>query len=217
MADLTLHTYWRSSAAYRVRIALNLKGLSYKSVFVDLLKAGGENWKPEYRKINPQGFVPALQVGDDILTQSMAIIEYLDEVYPEPRLLPEDPVKKAYIRSLVQLIACDIHPVNNLRIIDYLKNPLGIDQAARDQWYQHWISEGFKALEVQLVNHRTGLYGCGDSPCLLDAFLIPQVYNAHRFHCDMTQFPVIEQVNHQCFLLESFQQASPDHQEDALK
>lgn len=216
MSDLTLYTYWRSSAAYRVRIALNLKGLSYQSIYVDLLKQGGENWQPEYRQINPQGLVPALVVDGQIFTQSLSIIEYLEEIHPNPALLPSDVMKRAYARSLAQIVACEIHPLNNLWVLGYLESTLAIDKAQRNQWYRHWIMAGFNAFEALLKTHQFGEFCHGDLPGLADAFLIPQVYNARRFNCELNVFPNITRIEQACLSLNAFQQAVPEVQADAI-
>src|SRR6185436_13247867 len=175
--SMILYDYFRSSAAYRVRIALNLKGLEAERRFIHLRK--GEQRAPDYLKTNPQGLVPTLVVGDRALTQSMAIIEYLEEKHPQPPLLPAAPEDRAWVRAIAQAIACDIHPVDNLRVLQYLER-LGVDSAARDAWYTHWIVEGFSALEPQLAARATGSLCLGDTPTIADVFLVPQVANARR-------------------------------------
>jgi len=210
---MKLYDYWRSSASYRVRIALNLKGVPYEHICVHLVKDGGQQLTPDYKAKNPQGFVPALELGDGtILTQSMAIIEYLDEVLPEPNFLPKDPLKRAEVRSLANLIASDIHPVNNLRILKYLTDELGVADEPKLQWYRHWIEEGFKALEMRLGMSD---FCVGETPTLADICLVPQVYNAHRFNVDMTQFPKIAHINENCLQLQTFAKAVPELQPDA--
>jgi maleylacetoacetate isomerase len=208
-----LYTYFRSSAAYRVRIALNLKGLSADMVPIHLQKAGGLNKKPEYRAVNPQMRVPALRLDSgDVLTQSLAIIEYLDEVHPEPPLLPRDGVERARVRALAQLIACDIHPLNNVSPLRYLKNELGQDQAKIDRWYHHWILEGFDAMEVMV---RPAPYAFGSAVTLADICLVPQVYNARRLKVPLDRFPKVVAIDATCAKLAAFERAQPENQPDA--
>jgi len=208
-----LYTYFRSSAAYRVRIALNLKGLSSEMISIHLQKQGGLNKKPEYRAVNPQMRVPALQLDSgDVLIQSLAIIEYLDEVYPKPPLLPRDPLERAKVRALAQMIACDIHPLNNTSPLRYLKHQLGQDQAKIDAWYHHWILEGFEPLETML---RPGPYAFGGEVTLADICLVPQVYNARRLKVPLDRFPKIVAVDAACAKLGPFEQARPENQPDA--
>jgi maleylacetoacetate isomerase len=210
---LQLYTYFRSSAAYRVRIALNLKGLSADMVPIHLQKAGGLNKKPEYRAVNPQMRVPALRLDSgDVLTQSLAIIEYLDEVHPEPPLLPRDGVERARVRALAQLIACDIHPLNNVSPLRYLKNELGQDQAKIDRWYHHWILEGFDAMEVMV---RPAPYAFGSAVTLADICLVPQVYNARRLKVPLDRFPKVVAIDATCAKLAAFERAQPENQPDA--
>jgi maleylacetoacetate isomerase len=208
-----LYTYFRSSAAYRVRIALNLKGLSSEMISIHLQKQGGLNKKPEYRAVNPQMRVPALQLDSgDVLIQSLAIIEYLDEVHPKPPLLPRDPLERAKVRALAQMIACDIHPLNNTSPLRYLKHQLGQDQAKIDAWYHHWILEGFEPLETML---RPGPYAFGGEVTLADICLVPQVYNARRLKVPLDRFPKIVAVDAACAKLGPFEQARPENQPDA--
>jgi maleylacetoacetate isomerase len=208
-----LYTYFRSSAAYRVRIALNLKGLSAEMIPIHLQKAGGLNKKPEYRAVNPQMRVPALRLDSgDVLTQSLAIIEYLDEVVPEPPLLPRDPVERAKVRALAQLIACDIHPLNNTSPLRYLKHALGQEQAKIDEWYHYWILEGFAALETMV---RPGPYAYGSTVTLADTCLVPQVYNARRLKVPLDRFPEVVAIDAACGKLAAFEQARPENQPDA--
>ncbi|HYY36323.1 MAG TPA: maleylacetoacetate isomerase [Xanthobacteraceae bacterium] len=210
---MQLYTYFRSSAAYRVRIALNLKGLSAEMVPIHLQKAGGLNKKPEYRAVNPQMRVPALRLDSgELLTQSLAIIEYLDEVVPEPPLLPRDPVERAKVRSIAQLIACDIHPLNNVSALRYLKNELGQDQAKIDRWYHHWILEGFDAMEVMV---RPAPYAFGSAVTLADICLVPQVYNARRLKAPLDRFPKLVAIDAACAKLAAFERARPENQPDA--
>ena len=210
---MKLYTYFRSSAAYRVRIALNLKGLSSEMISIHLQKQGGLNKKPEYRAVNPQMRVPALQLDSgDVLIQSLAIIEYLDEVHPKPLLLPRDPIERAKVRALAQVIACDIHPLNNTSPLRYLKHQLGQDQAKIDAWYHHWILEGFEPLETML---RPAPYAFGGEVTLADICLVPQVYNARRLKVPLDRFPKIVAVDAACAKLGPFEQARPENQPDA--
>jgi maleylacetoacetate isomerase len=212
--DLVLYHYWRSSAAYRVRIALNLKGLPYKVVPVHLVKDGGQQHQPSFLAINPQGLVPVLLRDGQAITQSMAICEYLDECYKHKPLLPKDPLQRARIRALTLSIACDIHPLNNLRVVKYLQKRFDgdFDQMA---WMQHWMSSGFQALEWQL----DPAFGAGDNlstrPGLFECFLIPQVYNAERFELDMLPYPQIMKIVEHCRSLPEFVKAKPENQPDA--
>ena len=210
---MKLYTYFRSSAAYRVRIALNLKNLASDMIPIHLQKEGGLNKKPEYRALNPQMRVPALALDSgDILIQSLAIIEYLDEVHPQPPLLPRDPLARAKVRALAQLIACDIHPLNNVGPLRYLKNELGRDQTSIDAWYQHWILEGFDALEAMLG---PGPYASGEAVTLADICLVPQVSNARRLKVPLDRFPKIVAVDAACARLPAFEKARPENQPDA--
>lgn len=214
---LTLYTYFRSSAAYRVRIALHLKGLPYASVPVHLLRGGGEQHAPAYAQLNPTELVPTLVEGDLALGQSLAIMEYLEERHPAPALLPGDAAGRARVRALAQSIACDIHPLNNLRVLQYLKNELQLDEAARQQWCQHWITLGFTALEAQLQHSpRTGVFCHGDTPTLADCCLIPQLFNARRLDTALEAFPHIRRIEAACLALEAFQRAAPSAQPDAV-
>ncbi|WP_432696014.1 maleylacetoacetate isomerase [Marinobacterium sp. YM272] len=215
-SELDLYTYWRSSAAYRVRIALNLKQVPYNAKSVSLIANGGEQKLPEYARINPQKLVPSLVAGDQVLTQSMAILEYLDEVHPQVPILPETALDRARVRSLAQLIACDIHPVNNLRVLQYLGSELNVDKEARDTWYRHWITEGFTALETLLSGAKeTGTFCHGDTPTMADIALIPQMYNARRFDVDLSAFPTLVRIEAACNRLDAFIDASPEKQPDA--
>jgi maleylacetoacetate isomerase len=210
---VTLYGYFRSSAAYRLRIALNLKGLSPELVSIHLQKEGGLNRKPDFRAINPQMRVPALKLDSgDVLIQSLAIIEYLDETHPQPPLLPRDPIQRAKVRALAQVIACDIHPLNNVGPLRYLKNALGQEQAKIDAWYHHWILDGFEALEALL---QPGPYAFGGEVTLADVCLVPQVYNATRFKVPLDRFPRIVAVNAACLQLPAFDKARPENQPDA--
>ncbi len=210
---MTLYSYFRSSAAYRVRIAFNFKGLSYETAPIHLQKEGGQNRKPAYRAINPQMRVPALRLDSgELITQSLAIIEYLDEIHPQPPLLPRAPVERAQVRALSQLVACDIHPLNNLGPLRYLKNELGQDQSKIDAWYQHWILEGFDAVEAMI---RSGPYAYGAEVTLADLCLVPQVANARRLKVPLDRFPGIVAVDAACAKLSAFEAARPENQPDA--
>jgi maleylacetoacetate isomerase len=205
-----LHDYFRSSAAYRVRIALNLKGVEYDSRPVDLRT--GEQKDDTYRALNPQGFVPMLEIGDHRLTQSLAIIVYLDQAFPEPRLMPADPFDGAHVRALAMTIACDIHPINNLRVLKYLGGMLAVAEAQRDDWYRHWIAEGFAALEA-LAGPRSGKFMFGDEVSLADVCLVPQMYNARRFDVPLDAFPTLVRADASASALAAFADARPDKQE----
>jgi maleylpyruvate isomerase len=208
-----LYSYFRSSAAYRTRIVLNLKGIAYETVPIHLVKDGGHNKRPEYRAVNPQMRVPALVLDDgDVLIQSLAIIEYLDETHRQPPLLPADPIERAKVRAAAQLIACDIHPLNNTAPLRYLKNDLGHDQPAIDAWYHHWILTGFEALEAML---RPGPYAFGPTVTLADVCLVPQVYNARRLKVPLDRFRGIVAVDAACLKLPAFDKARPENQPDA--
>jgi maleylpyruvate isomerase len=212
-SNVKLYSYFRSSAAYRVRIAFNLKGLSYETVPIHLQKEGGQQLKPDYRAVNPQMRVPTLKLDSgELLTQSLAIIEYLDEVHPQPALLPRDPVDRAKVRALAQLIACDIHPINNLAPLRYLKNELGQDQAKIDAWYHHWVLAGFDALEAMV---QPGPYAFGVDVTLADICLVPQVANARRLKVPLERFPKLVAIDAACAALPAFQKAQPENQPDA--
>ncbi|RFU47099.1 maleylacetoacetate isomerase [Paraburkholderia sp. DHOC27] len=213
---MKLYSYFRSSAAYRVRIALNLKGLPFEYAPVHLLRDGGEQLKPEYRRLNPDGIVPTLIDDGHVLQQSLAIIEYLEETHPEPPLLPKAPLDRAYVRSVALQVACEIHPVDNLRVLKYLKHTLGVADGARDEWYKHWIENGFTTLEEHLANDsRTGAFCFGDTPTLADACLVPQVFNAQRFKIDVTRFPTIQRICDHAAQIDAFARAAPGVQPDA--
>ena len=214
--QIVLYSYWRSSAAYRVRIALNLKGLPFTTIPVNLVRQGGEQLGEEYRRINPQGLVPVLSHQGHVLTQSMAICEYLDEVFPCYLLLPPDPAARAEVRALALQVACEIHPLNNLRVQKYLASQPGepIDTLA---WMDHWMTEGFSAIEKQLQNSLdTGSTYISGRPGLFECFLVPQVYNAERFGVDMSRFKLIRNIVSQCRGLPVFQNAAPENQPDAV-
>ena len=218
MSDqLQLYSYWRSSAAYRVRIGLNLKRLTYDLVPVHLVADGGQQHSAGYRQINPQALVPTLGHGHRKLTQSVAILEYLDEVWPTPPLLPAVARDRQRVRALAQLVACDIHPINNLRVLQYFENEWNVPQPEREGWVRHWIESGFAAFEALLDDHpSTGAFCDGDVPTLADCCLIPQVYNARRFGVDMARYPTIERIERACMALPEFEAAAPHNQPDAL-
>ena len=217
MADrLCLYSYWRSSAAYRVRIGLNLKGLPYELMTVHLLRDGGEQHSEAYRQANPQQLVPVLQHGQRMLRQSMAILEYLDEMWPEPPLLPAVARDRQRVRALAQLVACDIHPLNNLRVLQYFERDWGVPQAERDVWVKHWMAEGFAAFEALLEDHpSTGVFCEGDVPGLADCCLVPQMYNARRFGMDLSPYPTMLRIEQACLALPAFDAARPERQPDA--
>jgi maleylpyruvate isomerase len=213
---LKLYSYFRSSASYRVRIALNLKGLPYDTLPVHLVRDGGEQLQPAYRAVNPDAIVPTLVQGDDVLMQSVAIIEYLDEVHPAPSLLPGTPLDRAFIRSIALQVACEIHPMNNLRVLKYLKHQLKVDEAAKNAWYAHWIEAGFASLEKRLADDpRVGTFCFGESPTLADLCLVPQVFNARRFNVDVSGYPTIERIVDHAATLDAFARAAPAEQPDA--
>jgi maleylpyruvate isomerase len=213
---MKLYSYFRSSAAYRVRIALNLKGLPCEIAPVHLVRDGGQHLKPAYRALNPDATLPTLVDGGDVMTQSIAIIEYLEEMYPEPALLPGTPSDRAFIRSLALQVACEIHPVNNMRVLKYLKNELGVSDEARDAWYRHWVEAGFDSLEKRLAGDaRVGAFCFGDSPTLADLCLVPQVFNARRFCVDVSRYPTIERIDALAGQIDAFHRAAPAQQSDA--
>ncbi|MGH8225996.1 MAG: maleylacetoacetate isomerase [Gammaproteobacteria bacterium] len=212
---MELYGYWRSSAAYRIRIALNLKGLEAQLHFVNLRE--GEQKGEDYRRLNALGRVPTLVDDGQVFTQSLAILEYLEERYPEPRLLPEDAGERARVRALAQVVACDIHPLNNLGVLNYMENDLGVDSAKKTAWYRHWVATGFEALEAMLADSRTGRFCHDNTPGLADLCLVPQVYNARRFECDLAPYPTIVRIDAACAELEAFTRAAPEAQPDACK
>ena len=213
---MKLYTYFRSSAAFRVRIALNLKGLPYEAVPVHLVREGGEQHRAGYRAVNPAGLVPALEVDGHVLTQSLAIIEYLDETHPSPALLPADAPGRARVRAIAQAIACDIHPLNNLRVLRHLKRELGVSEEQRDAWYRHWVETGLAVVEAMVANDaRTGRYCHGDAPGLAECCLVPQLFNAHRFGCRTDHLPTLLRIAAECEALDEFRLASPASQPDA--
>ena len=219
--SLTLYTYFRSSAAYRVRIALNLKGLDVEMAPIHLLRKGGEQLSEAYLGINPEGLVPALvddndEEGSQVLTQSVAIMEYLDEMYPEPPLLPSAPLDRAYVRGIALAIACDIHPLNNLRVLRYLVRELGASEDAKNAWYRHWCEHGLAALEKRIsADGRAGKFCFGDMPTMADCCLVPQLANARRLDTDLSGMPTLLRIAENCAQLDAFIQAEPARQADA--
>jgi maleylpyruvate isomerase len=213
---MKLYTYFRSSAAYRVRIALNLKGLGYDAVPVHLLRGGGEHLREEYTRINPSGLVPTFQDDYITLTQSMAILEYLEDEHPAVPLMPKDAAGRARVREIAQIIACDIHPVNNLRVMRYLVHQLGLTDEAKTEWYRHWLVDGLGVLEKHLARDPSAGPLChGYLPTIADCFLVPQVFNAQRYNIDMTPYPNIVRINAACVALPAFVAAHPSNQPDA--
>jgi len=214
---LKLYSYWRSTAAYRVRAALNIKRLSYSIIPIHLVKDGGEQHNPEYAEKNPQELVPLLDDNGKLLSQSMAICEYIDEAYDGPQLLPSEPFLKAKVRSVCQVIACDIHPLDNLRVLQYLKGELQVSDEQKTTWYAHWILKGFAALEETLAEYKTqGPFCFGEELTLADVFLVSQMYNARRFEVDLSNFPRLVEIEQHCLTLDTFQDAKPEAQPDAV-
>jgi maleylpyruvate isomerase len=215
---MKLFGYWRSSAAYRVRIALNIKGLSAEHISVHLVRNGGEQHSPDYVALNPQHLVPTLvdtnEMGEFSLSQSLAIMEYLDEKHPQVLLLPTNIEDRAIVRAMAQSIACEVHPLNNLRVLQYLVDEMGLDEAAKLKWYHHWIKQGFAAYEQMLVRY-SGRYSFGDSVTMADLCLVPQVYNANRFNVPLDEFPHLLRVFNECQALPAFKNAAPEVQDDA--
>lgn len=213
---MKLYTYFRSSAAYRVRIALNLKGIAYDAIPVHLLKNGGEQHHEAYRAVHPGELLPALDVDGTVLTQSLAIVEYLEETHPFMPLLPPDALGRARVRALAQTIACDTHPLTNLRVLQHLKGELGVSEEAKLAWYRHWLADGMRVLEAQLANSAdTGRFCHGDTPTLADCCLVPQVFNANRFSVDLAPYPTIAAIDAACAGIPAFQAAHPAQQPDA--
>jgi len=214
--SLILYSYWRSSAAYRARIALNYLGLEHEVRPLALVGKNSDKVRAEYRKLNPQGLVPSLMDGEVVVTQSLAILEYLAEKHPVPALLPADPVARAHARQVAAVVCADIHPLNNLRVMQYLEHTLHLDQQARDDWYHHWILEGFRALEI-LLKPGAGPYCLGSDVTIADCCLIPQMYNAHRFSVPLDEFPTLSAIEEACLSLDAFDRARPENQTDAPK
>lgn len=210
---MKLYTWFRSSAAFRVRIALNLKGMRYDMQAIALPRAA--HHKPEYAALNPQALVPTLEEGDQLLTQSLAIMEYLEEKQPSPPLLPKDLIGRARVRSIALLVACEIHPLNNLRTLQYLRKSLGQSEEASKVWYQHWIADGFGKLEAELSRGATRKYCHGDTPTMADCCLVPQVFNAQRYKCDTNPYPTVMRVFAECMKVDAFDRAQPSKQPEA--
>ena len=211
---MKLYTFFRSSASFRVRIALNVKGLRYEPALVSLPK--GEHLEAKYRSINSQGLLPALDDAGHVLTQSLAIMEYLDEVHPGPKLLPSDPLDRAYVRALSQIVACEIHPLNNQRTLKHIRSAYKLDEEGVNAWYRHWIADGFRMMESFLTdNRKSGKYCFRDQVTMADCCLVPQVFNAQRYHCDLKPYPTVMQIYDACMKLEPFIQAQPSKQPDA--
>lgn len=211
---MKLYTYFRSSAAYRVRIALNIKNIAFETISKALLK--GEHRASEYLQLNPQGMIPALAMDGTVLSQSIAIMEYLEERHPTPPLLPDDPLARAQVRSMALAVACDIHPVNNLRVMNYLRQNFGQDDAGIARWYQHWVAAGFQGLEAQVRQFSSSQRYCfADSVSMADLCLVPQMYNARRFNCDLTPFPTLVAISSHLESLPAFAAARPEVQPDA--
>ena len=210
MAKPVLYDYFRSSASYRVRIALNLKGIDFEPRPVSLVQ--GDQQAESYRALNPQGFVPMLEIDGHRLTQSLAIIVYLDQTHRDPPLMPADPADGAHVRALAMAIACDIHPLNNLRVLKYLRGPLALSEEAKDEWYRHWVAEGLAALET-MAKPRAGAFLFGDSPTIADICLVPQMYNARRFDVPLDDYPTLLRADASATALEAFAAAHPDRQE----
>jgi maleylacetoacetate isomerase len=213
---ITLYSYYRSPASYRVRIALNIKELKYEYKAIHLVKNGGEQHAPEYKKLNPQEMVPALADGKTVLTQSLAIIEYLDEKHPEPALLPGKADQRAYARQIAQVCASDMHPLDTLRVLNYISGEFSVSQAQRAQWQKKWLIDGLAALEkiIESSPHRTGDFCCGKTVTLADICLIPQLYGARRLGVDISAWPTLAGIETACLALEAFQKASPEDQPD---
>jgi maleylpyruvate isomerase len=211
---MRLYTFFRSSASFRVRIALNYKGLAYEPALVSLPK--GEHLEAKYKAVNAQGLVPALDDAGHVLTQSLAIIEYLDEVHPGPKLLPADPFDRAYVRAFSQIVACEIHPLNNLRTLKHVRKTYGLDEEGVNAWYRHWIAEGFGMMEAFLARGKKhGKFCFRDQVTMADCCLVPQVFNAQRYNCDLKPYPTVMRLHEECMKLDAFIRAQPSKQPDA--
>ena len=213
---MKLYNYFRSSASFRVRIALNLKGLPYEYVVVHLTKDGGQQFDPSFRALNPDALIPVLADDDRTLTQSLAIIEYLEETHPEPPLLPRDAVERAYVRAIALGVACEIHPLNNLRVLRYLVRDLKVSEDDKNRWYRHWVESGLEVVERQLAGHPgTGRFCHGDTPTLADCTLVPQIHNAQRFDCRLEHVPTVMRIFGECMQLDAFGKTQPSACPDA--
>jgi maleylacetoacetate isomerase len=213
---MKLYSFFRSSASYRVRIALNLKRLSYEQAAIHLRRGGGEQLSAAYKAVNPQALVPALEVNGDILTQSLAIIEYLEETHPDPALLPGEPAQRALARSMAMIIACEVHPIQNLRVLNYVKKEYNQTDEQVNRWARHWIDLGLSALEQMIVaQSKRGRFCLGDAPTLADICLVPQLGNARRYGCDLSKYPAIVEIEKNCMALPAFANAAPEKQPDA--
>ena len=213
---MKLYTFFRSSASYRVRIALNLKGLTYEQAPIHLRRGGGEQLSASYRAINPQALVPTLEDNGRFLTQSLAILEYLNEKHPNPPLLPQDPADKALVRSMAMVIACEVHPIQNLRVLKHVKSTYELSDGQVNEWAQHWIDLGLSALEEMIAAQpKRGKFCFGDAPTLADICLVPQLGNARRYGCDLAQYPNVLSIEKTCLALSPFADAAPDKQPDA--
>ena len=213
---MKLYNYFRSSASFRVRIALNFKGLPYEYAVVHLTKGGGQQFAPEFRAINPDALIPVLDDEGQRLTQSLAIIEYLEETHPEPPLLPTAPLERAYVRAIALGVACEIHPLNNLRVLRYLVRDLKVTDEQKDAWYRHWVEEGLAAIEARLVaEKRSGRYALGNLVTLADVVIVPQIFNAKRFDCRLDHVPTVMRIFDHCMELPAFADAQPARQPDA--
>jgi maleylacetoacetate isomerase len=214
---MKLYSYFRSSASFRVRIALAMKGLSYDYIPVHLIKEGGQQFAPDYKALNPASLVPALQEdAGSVLTQSLAIIEYLEETRPEPPLLPKDAAGRARVRALALSIACEIHPLNNLRVLGYLTRTLGVSEEQKNAWYRHWVETGLATVEAMLAGDgRTGTFCHGETPTLADVVLVPQIFNAQRFNCRLDHVPTVMRIHERCLTVPAFARSVPAEQPDA--
>ncbi|MEO8186567.1 MAG: maleylacetoacetate isomerase [Burkholderiaceae bacterium] len=213
---MKLYNYFRSSATYRVRIALNLKGLPYEYLSVHLLKDGGQQLAPSFRVLNPESLVPVLDDDGEVLTQSLAIIEYLEETRPDPPLLSNDAIERAYVRAIALAIACEIHPLNNLRVLRYLVKTLGATEEQKNAWYRHWVEQGLASIEARLVaEQRSGRYALGDAVTLAEVFIVPQIFNAQRMDCNLDAVPTVMRIFDNCMHLPAFIDAQPSGQPDA--
>jgi len=213
---MKLYNYFRSSASFRVRIALNIKGLPYEYAVVHLTKGGGQQFAPEFRAINPDALIPVLDDEGQRLTQSLAIIEYLEETHPEPPLLPKPPLERAYVRAVALGIACEIHPLNNLRVLRYLVRDLKVTEDQKNAWYRHWVEQGLASIEARLVaEQKCGRYALGDQVTLADVIIVPQIFNAKRFDCRLDHVPTVMRIFDHCMELPAFVDAQPARQPDA--